>query len=219
MKHIRARSKRRRLVLLGEKGPQPSADAVPRDGDADAPGMAQATAAVEEAAPAAGASRTVTLSGPLRTRRPRRRAAAWDDRPRRRLRRTGADGPCGDGPRAPLGPRASTCDDGSRGAWPASCCSAGTSASLTASSTGACRVMLAPHVFDRCTSMRVMRFSTDQTMRVELIRAVRARKTRRLAGPQGRGRPGQRQRALWIAEMVIGEIASLASCAAAGGRW
>lgn len=160
-------------------------------------GTAHATAAVDgRPEPGDESARNVTLSGPRRTRRPRRRTAAWDERPRRWVRRTDGVGPCGAAPRAPLDPPASTCGAESHGAWPASGCSAGTCASLTSSSTGDSRALLASHVLDRCTSMRQMTFGTLLSP-PKLFRAVRARKKGLLAGSQGRGVRPQRQRALW----------------------
>ena len=98
-------------------------------------------------------SKTVTLSGPLRTRRPRRRAAAWDERPRSRVRRTAGGDPCGAGPPGRRDPPASTCDGGSRAAWPSSGCWADRCASLTSSSTGDCRVTLGHPGASRARSM------------------------------------------------------------------
>ena len=142
-------------------------------------------------------SRTVTLSGPLRTRRPRRRAAAWDERPRSRVRLTGGGGPCGADSPARHVPPASTCDGESRAAWPSSGCSAGRCASLTSSSTGDCRVTLGHPGASRVRSMYLD--ARDEPWRTSApCTAVRARKTGGLAGCQGRGRLGQRQRALWI---------------------
>ena len=108
------------------------------------------------------ATRTVTLSGPLRTRRPWRRTAAWDERPWRRLRPTAGAGPCGAGRRAPRDRLSSTCGDGTRGAWLACGCSAGRCASLTPPRPEGRRAATAadaipcPLVLDRCTSMRSM---------------------------------------------------------------
>ncbi len=162
-------------------------------------GMAHAIAADEgSGVPEEGSlSKTVTLSGPLRTRRPRRRAAAWDERPRSRVRRTAGGDPCGAGPPARRDPPASTCDGGSRAAWPSSGCWADRCASLTSSSTGDCRVTLGHPGASRARSMYLD--PRDELWHTSApCSAVRARKTRRLAGSQGRGRPGQRQRALWI---------------------
>jgi hypothetical protein len=111
---------------------------------------------------AGDASSTVTVIGPLRTRRPWRRTAAWDERPWRRLRPTAGAGPCGAGRRALPDRLWSTCGDGTRGAWLACDCSADRCASLTPPRPEGRRAATAadaipcPFVLDRCSSMRSM---------------------------------------------------------------
>ena len=82
--HRRRPASGRGAVLVGERaragadapGCATTADADPaRDGPCDGSRRRRPTSR------AGSRRRTVTLSGPLRTRRPRRRTAAWDDRP------------------------------------------------------------------------------------------------------------------------------------------
>ena len=153
------------------------------------------------------ANSTVTLSGPLRTRRPWRRTAPWDERPWRRLRPTAGAGPCGAGRRAPRDRLSSTCGDGTRGAWLACERSAGRCASLTPPRPEGRRAATAadaipcPLVLDRCTSMRSMaeRPSGHQVMTV-------GRAKRGSCAVQARGDRPRRQRApgvLWTTAPFI----------------
>ena len=78
----------------------------------------------------------VTVTGPLRTRRPDRRSDWKVARSRiDQIRPTGADGPCvGERTGWPARP-GSTCGGGTHGAWPVCGCSVGTCASLVSSSS------------------------------------------------------------------------------------
>ncbi len=181
--------------------------------------MAQPTST--RARPSAGAAKsTVTLSGPLRTRRPWRRTAAWDERPWSRLRPTAGAGPCGAGRRARGGRPWSTSGDGTRGAWLVCERSAGRCASLTPPrpegrrAAAAADAIPCPLVLDRCTSMRSMAERPSGRQVGEAGRAKRGS-----CDVQARGSAFRGQRALGCPVDDRCVHPDQGACAAHGSRW